>query len=959
MNQSVLSAIFRRNFSSYFANPTGYVFICVFVLLSSIAAFWPNEFFTANLANLDQLNKAFPLIMLIFIPAITMSIWAEERRQGTDELLLTIPATDFDVVLGKYLAAVAIYGVSLLFSFICNLIVLSVLGDPDLGLLGATYIGYFLVGMAMLSVGMVASFLTNNITVGFVLGALFNSVLVGLSYADAFLPTDFAFAVKEFGIAAQLRDYTQGVVGLRSTAYFLAIVVVMLYLAMVLIGKRHWAGGRDGHSLGPHYAVRALALAASAVGLLWMLQLLPARADLSEDGLSTLSPSTRKLVAKLDPARPIQIEAFISPHVPESYVPIRLDLINRLREISAYGGKNITLRIFDTEPFSEQSDRAEKTYGITGRTVDNVNRGQVSTENIFLGFAMVSGLDKVVIPFVDRSTPIEYEIVRSLTTLNGTARKRLGVFLNEKQSFQEFASDRPGRMGDPEILTELKKQYDVVDIEADKPVPDNIDVLLAIQPSILRPNQLDNLLAAVRRGVPTAIFEDPQPEYFPNLVDPNQRGGQFPFMQSTETKKLWDTLGIDVETQKIVTHGYNPLKRFQEYPPEIVFVGNGALGNQTGESLFDEKDAISAKTQELVFMFPGAIVKKANTGLTFAPLVRTSKVSGYVDKFDLMTQDPFGGRDLNPRRRRHPTGEQYVLAAHITGPAPAITDAGAKPLAADEPKADPDAKPAAAAPAAAELPKNEAAPAATTTTTTAATTPATPAPAATPSATPAAAPSGTAAKPAAPAKPRDMNVVVVTDVDMLTGIFFRLRSQRSDLGDQVPNFDNVTFVLNALDVLAGDDRFVDVRKRRPTHRSLATLDALSQASTDRMQQSNNDYQQQFEDELTKEEKQLNDKLAELRADTKLKQIDKESRLEIFERDIQRRLAAKRQQLEVRRQKQQKELMRDLADGIRIQQSRYKWCAVLLPPIPPLIIGLIVFFNRRLGEQEGVSRKRLK
>ena len=209
MNWNVLKSIFQRDFVSYFSSTTGYVFICVFVVLSALATFWPPEFFATNLANLDQLSRWLPFIMLVFIPAITMSIWAEEQRQGTDELLLTSPASDLDVVLGKYLAGVAIFTVSLMFSaFSIFLMFKYGLGDPDPGLFVSTYIGYWFIGAAMISIGMVASFLTDNLTVGFILGTLFNLPLALFGVSDWFLknPTIAAFVrtLERFGTVSRL-----------------------------------------------------------------------------------------------------------------------------------------------------------------------------------------------------------------------------------------------------------------------------------------------------------------------------------------------------------------------------------------------------------------------------------------------------------------------------------------------------------------------------------------------------------------------------------------------------------------------------------------------------------------------------------------------------------------------------------------------------------------------------------
>ena len=914
MNFHVLKAIFKRDFISYFSNPTGYVFICVFVVLSAAAAFWPPEFFGNNLANLDQLSRWMPFILLVFIPAITMSSWAEERRRGTDELLLTMPASDLDVVVGKYLAGVAIFTVSLLFSMFSIYLIFSWgLGWPDSGLFIGTYIGYWFIGIAMLSIGMVASFLTNNLTVGFIVGMIFNLPLAIFGVADWIIrDPGFAQAIKRWSASEQFADFERGVISLSGISYFLMIVIVMLYLSMVLIGRRHWRGGDDGNSMWGHYFLRALSLVALAVGVNLLLSHVGlARWDATKERLNSLSQKSIELIDQLrndDNVPTIKIDAYVSPQVPAEYAALKRNFISSLQELSSLSGGKIQVDLNQIENFSEQATLAERTYGIEPREVDTNMGGSRKREEIYLGAAFTCGLDKVVIPFIDKGIPIEYELVRSIATVAQQERKKLGVLKTDVELFGGFSMQ--GQTEESRLVTELKKQYEVVEVDPTSPITERFDVMLAVQPSSLTPEKMDNFVAAVRAGQPVAIFEDPfpLPQFFPNVVGTGQPkrppGGMMGMFnrQPPEPKgdinQLWKLLGVRFVADDIIWQNYNPYKQAQSFiDQQWIFIdeGNGAV------QPFNPDNEISEGMRQVLFLIAGGWQPDNNSNLDFTALAVTGPQTGTINYRDFEMQ--MRGAPMSPRRAL--TRESYIVAAEVSGTVETEDDLF---IAAeyDEDKQSGEEQE--------EEVKEEA----------------------------------------------NVRAVLVADIDWIAPVIFMLREMGQEEEMLINwNFQNVAFVLNILDHLAEDQRFIDIRKRDRTHRILTKIEEATEKYRDKSLQQTNDFVADAREQIDEAGKEFQDKIDEIEARADLDPTAKRQLLEITRQRLERIRNVKIARLEKDRDRKIRQSERDRDLDIRGVQSRYKTYAVVLPLIPPALVAFFVFFHRRKSEREGVSKSRLR
>ncbi|MFW6171749.1 MAG: Gldg family protein, partial [Planctomycetota bacterium] len=630
LRSKVILPIFRRNFASYFSGVLGYLFIVVFVVAFGAMAF-NARFFTANEPSLDQLTQWYPLLLLFFIPAITMSVWADERKLSTDELLFTLPATDLEILLGKYLSVLAVYSVALLFSM-AHLFVLAFLGNPDWGLICTTYFGYWLAGAALLSAGMVASILTTSMTVAFVLGVIVCGIPVFIEYIGGLL--GFRTFFQSLSLQEQFRDFGMGVIPLSALFYFVGFTVFMLYLNLVLMTRRHWSATQQA-AMEAQYAVRTISLAVGLICVAAWSGYAAVRVDATSEDLFSLSPITKQVLNGLEAERPIEIQAFLSPEVPREYVQTRKRLVGLLRQFDERAGKNLQVRYVDVAPFSVEAEEAQR-FGIEPVTVMAEEEGRRSEVEVYLGAVFISSYDNVVVPFFGKGLPIEYELTRSVQTVGDEQRHTVGILDTDAGLMSG------GR--EWQIVTELKKQYEVEPVSPASEIDaERFDVLLAAMPSSLTEPEFANLVTYVESGKPVLIFDDPFPLAFssgfgvtnaPRQPKPPP-GGQMGMMgqqQQPEPKayggratSLLNTLGIRWEYDHVVFDMTNPHPELGMVPAEYVFVTRES-GN---EEAFNPESPITSGLQELVAIYTGTVEKDSARGNTeFTPLLATGHSSG-------------------------------------------------------------------------------------------------------------------------------------------------------------------------------------------------------------------------------------------------------------------------------------------------------------------------------------------
>jgi ABC-2 type transport system permease protein len=379
----------KKELRGYFNSAVAVIFLAAFLGVALYTFFWHEKFFARGLADLRPLFEWMPKLLIILVSALAMRQWADERRAGTLEVLLTLPVPRWKLVVGKFVAGMLLIAVALGLTLGLPITV-SMMGNLDTGPVLGGYLAALLLSAAYLSIGMCVSAATDNQIVAFVGTAL----LCGIAYA---IGGDGASAIgRALGTGARFESVARGVLDLRDLAYYGTIMAIGLALNVLLLGRLTWGRGPRARARRIGAVLGVGLVAANAIALdLWLAPIGRARIDMTEDGMYSLSSSTKDILQSLDER--LLVRGYFSEKTHPLLAPLVPQLRDLLDEYRVAGGDKVRVEIIDPTESDELRAEAKERFNIDATPLPFESNVEQSVVNAYFTIAIEYGDQHVVL----------------------------------------------------------------------------------------------------------------------------------------------------------------------------------------------------------------------------------------------------------------------------------------------------------------------------------------------------------------------------------------------------------------------------------------------------------------------------------------------------------------------------------------------------------------------------------
>ncbi|MEM6415765.1 MAG: Gldg family protein [Pseudomonadota bacterium] len=399
-NTSIVLRVAKKEIASYFASLAGVIFIGVFLAASLFSFFWVERFFARNIADLRPLFEWMPVLLIFLISAVTMRQWSEERRSGTLEYLMTMPASPLALVIGKFIACLTLVAIAIGLTLPLPITV-ALLGDLDPGPVIGGYLAILCVASAYIAIGLFVSARTESQIVSLIVTAL----LCGIFYligSDG-LTTLFGNAAGAFmrllGAGARFESISRGVLDFRDIYYYLSIFGVFIALTVFTLERLRWSTqDTSGRHMRWHVII-GLAIANLIAGNLWLQQTPTLRADLTDGQVYSISDATRGYLRQLE--EPLLLRGYFSAETHPLLAPLAPRLQDLMREYAVAGGGRVKVEFIDPLQDEALQEEAGRRYGVRPVPFQTADRRQASVTNSYFDIVVQYGDEYETLGFGD------------------------------------------------------------------------------------------------------------------------------------------------------------------------------------------------------------------------------------------------------------------------------------------------------------------------------------------------------------------------------------------------------------------------------------------------------------------------------------------------------------------------------------------------------------------------------